>query len=142
MFLTHQTPVRVRYAETDQMGIVYHSNYLIWFEVGRTELLRNAGLAYTTFEEQGLAVAVVDAACRYRRPAHYDDQLVVETCIESFSSRKLTFAYKVFRENTLLAEGKTTHVYVDRTGKSTDARKYPLWKELERIVNENKEIPF
>ncbi|SHN84210.1 acyl-CoA thioesterase [Desulfitobacterium chlororespirans] len=139
MFLTHQTPVRVRYAETDQMGVVYHSNYFIWFEIGRAELLRNAGLAYTTFEEQGLAVAVVDAGCRYRRPALYDDQLVIETSLESFSSRKLTFTYKVLRDDILLAEGTTIHVFVDRTGRSTDARNYPIWKEFEEIINENKE---
>ncbi|MGE4272869.1 MAG: acyl-CoA thioesterase [Desulfitobacterium sp.] len=139
MFLTNQTPVRVRYAETDQMGIVYHSNYLVWFEVGRTEFLRSAGLDYTTFEKQGLAVAVVEAKCRYRRPALYDDQLIIETSLESFSSRKLTFTYKVLRDDTLLAEGTTIHVFVDRTGRSTDARKHPIWQEFEKIVNENKD---
>lgn len=140
MRLTYQTKVRVRYAETDQMGIVYHSNYLIWFEVGRVELLRNAGLAYTTFEEQGLAVAVVEATCRYRRPALYDDELIIEASLESFSSRKLTFSYKVLRGDTILAEGQTVHVFVDRTGRSTDASKYPIWKNLERVMNESKEF--
>lgn len=136
MFLTHQTSVRVRYAETDQMGIVYHSNYLIWFEVGRAELLRNVGLAYTIFEEQGLAVAVVEANCRYRRPALYDDELIIETSLESFSSRKLTFTYKVLRDNTLLAEGTTVHVFIDRSGRSTDARNSPIWENFEKIINE------
>lgn len=136
MLLTYQTKVRVRYAETDQMGIVYHSNYLIWFEVGRVELLRNAGLAYTTFEKQGLSVAVVEATCRYRRPALYDDELTIEASLESFSSRKLTFSYKIMRDETLLAEGQTVHVFVDRNGRSRDARKYPIWKDFERVTGE------
>lgn len=134
MIFTSQTPVRVRYAETDQMGVVYHSNYLIWFEVGRAELLRELGLAYTLFEEQGLAAAVVEATCRYRRPVLYDDDLIIETNLESFSSRKLRFTYKVLRDGILLAEGKTLHVFVDRKGKSTDARNFPFWKQFEEII--------
>ena len=140
MYLTHRTSVRVRYAETDQMGIVYHSNYFIWFEVGRVEFLRNAGIAYKTLEQEGLAVAVVDATCRYRRPALYDDDLIIETGIESFSSRKLTFTYKVLREDTLLAEGQTIHVFVDRNGRSTDARNYPIWNKLESLLKDTETV--
>ncbi|NMA68850.1 MAG: acyl-CoA thioesterase [Desulfitobacterium sp.] len=134
MIFTSQTPIRVRYAETDQMGIVYHSNYLIWFEVGRAELLRELGLPYTVFEEQGVAAAVVEATCRYRRPVHYDDDLIIESSLESFSSRKLRFNYKVLRDGELLAEGETIHVFVDKMGKSTDVRSLPIWKQFEKII--------
>lgn len=134
MDLSAQTPIRVRYAETDQMGIVYHSNYLIWFEVGRAELFREVGLPYTLFEEQGLALAVVEASCRYRRPALYDDNLIIETKVEEFSSRKVTFTYRVFRENTLLAEGETVHVFINKEGKISDARKYPVWQDVLKII--------
>lgn len=99
MSLFSETKLRVRYAETDQMGIVYHSNYLIWFEVGRTELFRNLGLPYTVFEEQGLSLAVVEASCRYRQPAKYDDELVVYTRLEKFTSRIIKFSYQVMMED-------------------------------------------
>jgi acyl-CoA thioester hydrolase len=136
LYLTNQTPIRVRYAETDQMGIVYHSNYLIWFEVGRTELFREAGLPYTLFEEQGLGLAVIEASCRYRRPALYDDNLIIKTNLEEFSSRKVTFIYQVIRDNTLLAEGKTVHVFMNRDGKSIDARPYKIWQKVIEILGE------
>ena len=134
MVLTSQSPIRVRYAETDQMGIVYHSNYLIWFEVGRAELFREVGLPYTLFEEQGLGLAVVEASCRYRRPALYDDDLIVVTKVEEFSSRKVTFTYQVLRDNTLLAEGKTVHVFINKEGKTSDARNYPVWQDVLKIL--------
>jgi acyl-CoA thioester hydrolase len=134
MFLSARTPLRVRYAETDQMGVVYHSNYLIWFEVGRAELFREVGLPYTKFEEQGLTLAVVEASCRYRRAALYDDNLIIVTKVDSFSSRKVTFTYQVFREETLLAEGKTVHIFINKEGKVSDARSYPIWQEVLSIL--------
>lgn len=134
MIISARTPLRVRYAETDQMGIVYHSNYLIWFEVGRTELFREAGLPYTTFEEQGLGLAVVEATCKYRRSALYDDNLIIETKVESFSSRKVTFTYQVLRDNTLLAEGKTVHAFINKDGKISNARNYPIWQDVLKIL--------
>lgn len=134
MLLSTQTPLRVRYAETDQMGVVYHSNYLVWFEVGRAELFREVGIPYTTFEEQGLGLAVVEASCRYRRPALYDDYIIIQTKLESFSSRKVKFEYQVLRDNTLLAEGSTTHFFVNKEGKVSDARNYSVWKEVVKIL--------
>lgn len=134
MLLSTQTPLRVRYAETDQMGVVYHSNYFIWFEVGRAELFREVGIPYTTFEEQDLGLAVVEASCRYRSPALYDDYIIIETKLESFSSRKVTFKYQVLRDKTLLAEGKTTHFFVNNEGKISDARNYSVWQEVIRII--------
>jgi len=130
MSLSSETKLRVRYAETDQMGVVYHSNYLIWFEVGRTELFRNLGLPYTIFEEQGLSLAVVEASCRYRRPAKYDDELVVYTHMENLSSRIIIFSYKVLKGTILLTEGKTSHVFLDQEGRVANVRKYPVWEQV------------
>ena len=128
-----QTRLRVRYAETDQMGIVYHSNYLIWFEVGRSELFRGINLPYTMFEEQGLGLAVIEASCRYRLPARYDDEVIVSTNVK-ISSRKVTFTYLVYRESTLLAEGKTIHVFVNKQGRAVDSRSHPLWQQIKAIT--------
>ena len=115
---THQ--VRVRYAETDQMGIVYYANYLVWFELGRVELLRSLGLAYSQLEkEHECILPVVEASCRYRSPARYDDEILIETRPALLRSSVLKFAYRILRkardgeENKLLAEGETVHVVCD-----------------------------
>lgn len=134
MGLSSTTSLRVRYAETDQMGIVYHSNYLIWFEVGRTELFRDLGLPYTLFEEQGLGLAVVEAHCRYRKPARYDDDLTICTELEQFSSRRVTFSYRVMRGDVLLTEGKTVHVFITEEGRLADVRGYAIWSQLQSIL--------
>ena len=116
---SHSTPmvsessIRVRYAETDQMGVVYHSNYFIWFEVGRVDLLRQLGVTYKQMEKDDqLFIPLVDARCRYKAPALYDDELVVRTHIRNFRERIIVFAYELVRtsDNLLLAEGETTHV--------------------------------
>lgn len=115
--MTGETRVRVRYAETDQMGVVYHSNYLIWFEVGRAELIRDLGLNYKAMEEEeGALIAVVEASLRYRAPAHYDDELTVKTRIAGVRGSVLRFSYAIHRsdDDQLLCEGATTHVVVDR----------------------------
>jgi acyl-CoA thioester hydrolase len=114
--------VRVRYAETDQMGVVYHSNYFIWFEVGRVELLRQLGFSYREMErEDGCFIAVVDARCRYRAPAHYDDQIVIRTRLKNVRESLVHFGYEAVREpdGTLLAEGETTHIVTDAEMKIT-----------------------
>lgn len=134
MGLSSKTHLRVRYAETDQMGIVYHSNYLIWFEVGRSELFRELNLPYTEFEKQGIGLAVVEANCRYRKPTHYDDDLVIVTEIDNITSRSITFSYLVYRDETLLAEGKTVHVFINQEGRSTDVSKYAIWERLQPVL--------
>jgi acyl-CoA thioester hydrolase len=109
--------VRVRYAETDQMGVVYHSNYLVWFEIGRVELIRSMGLDYKRMEaEEGCGIAVVDVHVRYRAPARYDDELVVRTTLLAARGAVIRFGYKVLRveDGTLLCEGETVHVVVDK----------------------------
>jgi acyl-CoA thioester hydrolase len=109
--------VRVRYAETDQMGVVYHSNYLVWFEIGRVELIRSMGLDYKRMEaEEGCGIAVVDVHVRYRAPARYDDELVVRTTLLAARGAVIRFGYKVLRveDGVLLCEGETVHVVVDK----------------------------
>jgi acyl-CoA thioester hydrolase len=114
--------LRVRYVETDQMGVVYHANYLIWFEVGRVELLRQMGFSYREMEaNDGVCIAVIDARCRYKAPARYDDEIIVRTQLEQMRESVIRFTYEVLRanDNTLLAEGDTTHVVVDMNMKKT-----------------------
>ncbi len=115
------TEVRVRYAETDQMGIVYYANYLVWFEIGRVELLRSLGLAYSQLEtEHECILPVIEASCRYRSPARYDDEILIETRPALLRGSVLKFAYRIYRkanlerkERELLAEGETVHVVCD-----------------------------
>ncbi len=114
--MTGETTIRVRYAETDQMGVVYHSNFIIWFEVGRVELLRKMGFSYKEMEQQDdCHIAVVDVRCRYKAPARYDEQLVVRTELKNLRDSLLHFGYQVVRaaDGELLAEGETTHIVVD-----------------------------
>ncbi|HXG84894.1 MAG TPA: thioesterase family protein [Pyrinomonadaceae bacterium] len=115
-----ETEIRVRYAETDKMGIVHHSNYLVWFELGRSEFCRARGFSYLEMEEKEDALLVVtEVYCRYKAPAHYEDLIVVRTNVADVRSRSLRFIYEVFRasDETLLAEGETMHVVTDRNKK-------------------------
>ena len=94
---SHQTPIRVRYAETDQMGVVYHANYFVWMEVGRVEFCRAAGFNYKDLEAEGIYLAVAETHCRHMSPARYDDEIVIVTTIRERNSRMLTFAYEILR---------------------------------------------
>lgn len=113
---THTTELKVRYAETDKMGIVYYANYLIWFEVGRTEYLLAQGLDYRDVEKEGLFMAVVESYCAYKAPGRYGDAILVQTWPCDVKNSSLKFNYKVLRkeDNALLAEGYTTHVLIDK----------------------------
>jgi acyl-CoA thioester hydrolase len=116
----HDTEVRVRYAETDQMGIVHHSNYPVWFEVGRSDLCRAKGFSYKEMEEEGNALMVVaEVYCRFRSPAFYDDVLTVRTQVGEIRSRSLRFIYQVYRasDDMVLCEGETLHVVTDKEKK-------------------------
>ena len=115
--MTVETSFRVRYAETDQMGIVYHANYLIWMEVGRVEYCRAAGLNYRDLErDDGILLIVAEANLRYISPAHYDDEIVVRTQVAAAHSRILRFAYEILDKTSgrMLATGETKHVFTDR----------------------------
>jgi len=114
---SHQTRLRVRYAETDQMGVVYYANYLVWMEVGRVELVRSLGLQYKDLEHSaGLYLSVVEANCRYLYPARYDQEVVVETRIVKASSRMVEFGYRMssVEPERHLAEGFTKHIWLNR----------------------------
>ena len=114
--ISGETKLRVRYAETDKMGVVYHSNFVIWFEVGRVELFRQLGFQYSDMEAvDNCHIPVVDLRVRYKAPAQYDDEIVVRTRIKNVRSSLLHFSYEIFRESdrTLLATGETMHIIVD-----------------------------
>jgi acyl-CoA thioester hydrolase len=114
--------IRVRYAETDQMGVVYHANYFVWFEVGRVEFLRQLGFSYKDMEQKdGCHIAVVEARCRYKAPTRYDDEVIVRTQLKNVRESLVHFGYELVRatDGLLLAEGETTHVVIDREMKKT-----------------------
>ncbi len=118
----HQTHLRVRYAETDQMGVVYYANYLVWMEVGRVELVRALGFHYKDLEQtEGLYLSVVEANCRYLYPARYDQEIVVETTVVKAGSRMVEFTYRIrsIQPERLLAEGFTRHIWLNRDWKPT-----------------------
>jgi acyl-CoA thioester hydrolase len=115
------TELRVRYAETDQMGVVYHSNYLIWCEIGRTDYIRALGTPYAELEQNGVALAVADASLRCHAPARYDDVIRVETSLTDIKSRTITFDYAILLAGTgaRLVTARTTLVSLDRGGRVT-----------------------
>lgn len=134
-----ETRLRVRYAETDQAGVVYHSNYLIWFEVGRVELCRDYGFNYRDMETEADAyLPVTEARVKYRVPAKYDDEIVIRTRVIELRSRAITFAYEVLRagDEMLLAEGETHHIVMNGEGRAkTFPPKYAeLMKGTKRIA--------
>ncbi len=117
---SYNATLRVRYAETDRMGVAYYGNFFTWFEVGRVELLRQLGFAYKQMEEEDDSyIVVAEAHCRYLRPARYDDLLRIRTRIAEARSRTLRFAYEILNDATgeRLATGETTHVVCDRHGR-------------------------
>src|SRR5476651_1818959 len=109
--------VTVRYAETDMMGIVYHANYLPWFEVGRTTLLKEIGVPYKKLEEEGFRLPVLEISAKYLRPAVYDDTLVIVTTVNDRPLLRIRLDYEVRRGEELLATGTSVHAFVDKTGK-------------------------
>jgi acyl-CoA thioester hydrolase len=118
-----ESRIRVRYAETDQMGVVYHANYLIWFEVGRVDFIRHMGMDYRDMEqEEGALIAVVEATARYKAPARYDDELIVRTTLAGVRGPIVRFRYAIVRasDEQLLCEGETTHIVVGRDMKKRD----------------------
>jgi acyl-CoA thioester hydrolase len=110
--------VKVRYAETDQMGVAYYANYLVWFEVGRSQYCRDCGFSYHDMErETGLFMIVAEARCRYKTPARYEDDLIIRTRATELTRRTLRFGYEIWRDDQLLATGETLHVLINRQGR-------------------------
>jgi len=115
----HRTEIRVTYAETDAMGIVYYANYLRWFEMGRTELIRSLGISYKELEEEGIHLPVSEVFCKYLVSAKYDDLLTIETSVDFLGRASIQFQYRIFRkeDGKELVTGKTLHAFLDREGK-------------------------
>ncbi len=132
----HEAKLRVRFAETDQMGVVYHSNYLIWMEVGRVEYCRAAGMRYRDMDAAGVQLTVVETHCRYIAPARYDDEVIVRTWIEQVNARMVLFGYELSEaeSNTILATGVTKHFFCGKEGRP---RKLPAeYHEFFGLVTE------
>ncbi|MFN8471334.1 MAG: thioesterase family protein [Anaerolineae bacterium] len=115
------TPIRVRYAETDQMGIAHHTAYIVWFEAGRSDWMRQQGYSYADFEKAGYLLPLSEVGARFVLPALYDEEVIVQTWISELRSRKLQFSYQVVRppESTLLVTGFSTHIVTDKAGRVT-----------------------
>lgn len=124
----HEFKVRVRYAETDQMGVVYHGNYAQYFEMGRVEWLRNLGLSYAYMEQNGIMLPVVSLTINYKKPARYDDLLTVRTILKKQESVRIEFDYEIYNEKTeLLTTGNSVLVFVDmKTGRPVSPPEYVL----------------
>ncbi|APH20267.1 acyl-CoA thioesterase [Clostridium botulinum] len=112
----NRTETTVRYVETDQMGVVHHSNYYPWFEMGRTEFTKVTGMKYTDIENIGVMMPLTESYCKYIKPAKYEDEIIIETSIEKLTPVKIIFSYKVIKKenNELLAKGNTTQAFVDK----------------------------
>jgi acyl-CoA thioester hydrolase len=117
MIDSDETTIRVRYAETDRMGLLHHANYIVYFEQARTELLRNRGWSYREIEDAGHFLVIVEVGCKFKRPAHYDDLLTIKTIVEKMTHVKIVHRYEVRRDGLLLAEGHSTLACVDGEGR-------------------------
>ncbi len=133
--------VRVRYKDTDQMGLVYYANYFVWFEVGRCEFLRALGMSYKSLEQNEIFLPVIEAYCAYKHPARYDDELRVVTSLKTLQEVKLGFHYDIYKldrenkEGILLVSGETMHAFVNKKGRPLVLRKQNpfLWRMLKDI---------
>lgn len=136
-----ETSVRVRYKDTDQMGVAYYANYLIWFEVGRTELMRSLELPYREFEKSNIYLPVLKVYCEYKQPARYDDQLAIVTRLESLHNVRVVFNYEIRRENEVLATGYTEHAFVKSNGRPVVLKKFSpfLWNRLCQALEEKQQ---
>ena len=126
--------LRVRYAESDQMGVVFNAHYLTWFEIGRTELLRSAGTPYRSVEQRGLHLPLVEATLRLRLPIHYDDVIVIETWIDQLRSRVISFSHNVLCDRHIAAEGTTRHACVRAADGRTVAMPEWLSDEIRKLI--------
>jgi acyl-CoA thioester hydrolase len=132
MIREHDLEIRVRYQETDAMGVLHHANYFTYFEMGRTELLRANGKSYRDLEDGGLLMVIVKIACNYRRPARYDDVLRLHTRTIRVTAAKIEHEYQMYRGEDLLCEGSSTLACVDREGR---VQRVPEWLHLAPEVN-------
>jgi len=121
-----ETDLVVRYAETDQMGIAHHSNYPVWFEAGRTDFIKKAGLPYSKIEESGFMLPLIELNCTFKGSAKYEDELIIKTSIKEFSCTRITFNYEVYRkgESALISRGETMHAWTNRGLRPVNIKKH------------------
>ncbi|SHK59663.1 acyl-CoA thioesterase [Paramaledivibacter caminithermalis] len=135
---TNDAVIRVRYGETDQMGVVYHGNYYTWFEVGRSEFFNSLGYTYKRLEEEGIILPVIESSCQYIKPAKYYDEIIIRTRVDSLKGVRIAFSYEVIRkeDDILLARGKTTHGFVNKELKPVKFKKVnrEVWDILENCI--------
>ena len=132
------TPLKVRYAETDRMGIVHHSNYAVWFEAGRTELINNCGISYSEVESKGILLPLLELNCKFISSSTYEDKIIVRTHIKSYSKTRLNFYYEVFKEQDMtkpITTGETVHVWTNSELKPINLQKH--FPELYHIISIN-----
>ncbi|MBP7461406.1 MAG: acyl-CoA thioesterase [Candidatus Delongbacteria bacterium] len=136
-----RTPLTVRYVETDRMGIVHHSHYFAWFEVGRTDFIASSGLHYRQAEEQGFLMPLIDCGCRFIQAAHYEDPLIIVTRVDEIRFARIAFHYEVFRDDRLLADGFTRHAFVNEKLQPINVKRtHPeIWDIMHRLWKD--EIP-
>lgn len=138
-----ETQVRVRYGDTDQMGVAYYANYFTWLEVGRTEYFRQMGMPYSEVERNDILLPVIKAFCQYKLPARYDDVIRVVTGVAALQEVRIAFKYELFRQatNELLAVAETEHAFVNRQGRPVVIKKLNpfLWKRLQEAAGEHTE---
>ena len=136
--MSSKTTIRVRYKETDQMGIVYYSNYFVWFEVARSEFLRKLGNSYKELEKKGMFMPVIEAHCKYKSPAFYDDEIMIKTWAGEFTGVRITLYYEVYRktDEKLLVEGFTVHAFTDDKGKPVTIKKTnpEIYRTIENYI--------
>lgn len=140
---SHRTSIRVRYADTDKMGIVYNGNYLTYFEIGRTELLRSMGLAYAELEKQGIQFPVIEAHVEYKQPAHYDDIIEVNATCTLKKELLLHISYKIKRQDILLTRGYTIHPFINmQSGKPVRPPAFflDIWNTHESAIDRGQEL--
>lgn len=134
--MAHETTIRTRYSETDQMSVIYHANYFSWFEIGRTDFFRKIGMTYKSLEEQNVLLPVIDVGCKYLVAAKYDDELIIRTRLTMLKGVKLQFEYEIIRkeDNQLLAQGYTKHGFVDKGLKPVNFKKKynAIWDMLNK----------
>ena len=135
--MINETKIRVRYGETDQMGIVYHANYFVWFDIGRTEFLRSNGMSYKELEDMNVLLPVIDVGCTYKNPALYDDEIIIKTKVSELKGVKIKFEYEVFKEEKLLSTGFTEHAFVDNTLRPINFKK--KFNEIWEMLSKNME---
>ena len=133
-----ETKIKVRYVETDQMGIVHHSNYFVWFEVGRTEFIKESGIKYSDMEKMGVLLPLIESGCQYKTGARYEDEIIISTSVKLITPIRIEFKYEVIRveDEKLLAVGFTKHVFVDKELKPINLRKKnaELWDSFNKFV--------